>query len=451
MFITKAHISRRSVLRGLGVAVGLPFLDAMVPAQTPQRKTAAFPRPRFVAIEMVHGAAGSTPLGRANHYWSPAKSGADFKFTQTLKSLEPLRKYVTIVSNTELHNAMSLVPDEDGPMADHARSSAVFLTAAHPKRTDSNDIRSGPSIDQLYAQRVGHETRLASLQLCIEDNSVAGGCGHGYSCAYTNTISWASPDTPLAMERSPRAVFQRLFATADAGPAAKTTVVDQVREATTAMQSRLGAADRHRLSAHLEELREVELRIQKIEAAHSTGTGALPNAPVSVPDSFDEHVKLMFDLQALAFKADITRVSTFKMGADRSPRVYPASGVDKPFHALSHHRETPEKIEEFARLNQYHVSKVAEFLESLRNSPDGDGSVLDHSIVLYGSPMGDSHVHEHRFLPLFLAGTGNGTIRGNQHVLCREDTPMANVLLTIAHRLGVEVEQIGDSTGEIVL
>jgi hypothetical protein len=455
MFISKAHVSRRTVLRGLGVAVGLPFLDAMVPAQTPLRKAVAFPRSRFVAIEMVHGAAGSTAIGRANHYWSPAHSGADFEFTPTLQSLAPLRPYVTIVSNTELHNAMSLVPDEDGPMADHARSSAVFLTAAHPKRTEGSDIRSGPSIDQLYARHVGRETRLASLQLCIEDNRFVGGCGYGYSCAYTNTISWASPNQPLPMERAPRAVFQKLFASTGAldepGHAAQSSVLDALPDSITTMRRKLGITDRRRLSEYLDDVRQVEKRIQSVERGNSAGARALSDRALSVPDSFDEHVKLMFDLQALALKADITRVCTFKMGADRSQRVYPASGITTPFHTLSHHREAPEKLDEFARLNRYHVSKVADFLETLRTSSEGEGNILDHSIMLYGSPMGDSHVHEHRFLPLFLAGKGNGMLRGNQHVVCPEDTPMANVLLSIARRLGVNMEQIGDSTGEIDL
>ncbi len=428
----------------------------MVPAQTRQNKTSASPKSRLVAIEMVHGAAGSTQIGRARNYWSPAGEGRDFEFSQTLQSLSPLRRYVTIVSNTELHNAMSLVPDEDGPMADHARSSAVFLTAAHPKRTQGEDIRSGPSIDQIYARQVGHETPLASLQLCIEDTSIAGGCGYGYSCAYTNTISWASPSEPLPMERSPRMAFQRMFAPKGQKlaklQAGNRSVVDAVHEAAKQFERHLGPVDRVRLVEYLDAVRDVERRIEKIEKENSSNrTRAFPDAPLSVPDRFEEHVKLMFDLQVLALMADITRVISFKMGADRSARIYPESGVAIPFHALSHHRESPEKVEEFARLNQYHVSKVAYFLERLRGTPDGDGNLLDHSIVLYGSPMGDSHTHEHRFLPVFLAGHASGSLRGNLHVRCPEDTPMANVLLTVMHKLGVDVDRIGDSTGEIAV
>lgn len=456
MFITKTYLSRRTVLRSLGVSLSLPLLDSMVPAQTPLRKTAASPKTRFAAIEMVHGAAGSTVIGRSKNYWSPAGEGRNFEFTPTLKSLEPLRDYVTVISNTELHNAMSLVPDEEGPMADHARSSAVFLTAAHPRRTEGENARSGPSIDQICAAQVGHETPLASIQLCIENNALAGGCGYGYSCAYTNTISWAAPTMPLRMEVAPRAVFDRLFGVngpgADQVRQRRGSILDSLPRIAERLKTRLGAADRRRVNEYLDAVRDVERCIQQIETANSVSqTRLTPGAPLSVPDSFDDHVKLMFDLQVLAFTADITRVSAFKMGIDRSQRVFPESGVTTPFHSLSHQRETPEKIEEFAALNQYHVGKTAYFLERLRSAPDGDGNLLDHSAVLYGSPMGDSHLHEHRFLPLFLAGHANGSVSGNRHVRCPEDTPMANVLLTLMHKLGVPSERIGDSSGEIDL
>jgi hypothetical protein len=457
MFITKKHISRRTILRGLGATIALPLLDSMVPALTPSSKAGLQPKLRFVAIEMVHGAAGSTDIGRSRNYWSPAKEGADFEFTQTLKSLEPLRKYVTVVSNTELHNAMSLVRDEDGPMADHARSSAVFLTAAHPKRTDA-DIRSGPSIDQLYARQIARQVRIPSLQLCIEDSSLTGVCGHGYSCAYTHAISWASPTEPLPMERSPRAVFDRLFAGTSTGSRSQTlsdgrgSILDSVSEPIAAVNRRIDRVDSNRLHEFLEGIREVEKSIQHIEKRNSdTSGGALPNETLSVPDSFEEHVDLMFKLLTLAFAADITRVCSFKLGIDRSQRIYPESGINTPFHALSHHREDPEKIEQYAKLNAYHVSRVALFLKALQQTPDGDGNLLDHSAVLYGSPMGDSHVHAHTFLPLVLAGNANGRIKGNKHVRCPEATPMANLLLTLGHRLGVDSDQIGDSTGEVSL
>jgi hypothetical protein len=397
---------------------------------------------------MVHGAAGSTAIGRSKNLWSPAQAGKDFEFTDSLASLEPLREYITIISNTELHNAMSLVPEEDGPMADHARSSAVFLTAAHPKRTEGEDIRSGPSIDQIYANVVGHKTCVPSLQLCIENSSIAGGCGYGYSCAYTHTISWASPTDPLPMEQSPRRVFERLFFSNSRGSG---SILDSVPDAVTILKRRIGIRDRAKLTEYLDEIRSIEKRIQKIEQQNSVSPRTLAAASLRIPDSFEEHVDLMFDQQVLALKGDVTRVISFKMGMDRSPRVYPESGIETPFHALSHHREAPEKIDEFARLNRYHVNKVAQFLGKLGSTQDGEGNLLDHSIVLYGSPMGDSHIHEHRFLPLFLAGKGNGSLQGNQHVVCPVDTPMANVLLSVTRRLGVNIDRIGDSSGEIAL
>ena len=456
MFVTKKHISRRALLRGLGVTMSLPLLESMVPAQTPLRKTAATPRTRFAAIEMVHGAAGSTLGGGAKNYWSPAKTGRDFEITPTLSSLEPYRDYLTIISDTDLNNAAALSPKEEG--ADHTRSSAVFLTAAHPKMTEGSDIYLGASIDQIYAARAGQETPLPSLQLCIEDvGSLSGACGYGYSCVYANTISWASPTQPLPMEIDPRVAFERLFgdgATATERAErrqADRSILDTIRHEVVRLQKNLDASDRTRLSDYLDDVREIERRIQKIEKYNASGEArALPQAPIGVPDSFEEHVKLMFDLQVLAFMTDTTRVTSFKMSRDVSSRVFPESGVKAPFHALSHHGENVETVAEFAKLNRYHVSKVAYFIDRLKNTPDGDGNLLDHSVVLYGSPMGDSHLHEHKRLPLFLAGKANGQLQGNLHYRAEKGTPMANVLLTLLHKLGVEdVKSIGDSTGEV--
>lgn len=456
MFLTKRHFSRRTVLRGLGATISLPLLEVMLPAQTPLRQTAASPRPRFTAIEMVHGAAGSTVTGEAKHYWSPANEGADFEITPTLSSLEPYHDYLTIVTNTDLHNAMALSPDEEG--ADHTRSSAVFLTAAHPRKTEGADIHLGPSIDQVYAQQFGQDTPLPSIQLAIEDvGSLSGACGYGYSCVYANTISWSSPTAPLPMEINPRMVFERLFGSGGTKAErlerrqADRSVLDTIRGEMSRLQKDLGPGDRRRLSDYLDDVREVERRIQKIEEYNASNPAReVPEAPVGVPDSFEDHVKLMFDLQVLAFSADITRVSAFKMGRDVSSRVYPESGVKTPFHALSHHGENPKTIAEFAKLNQYHVSKVAYFIDRLKNTPDGDGNLLDHSLVLYGSPMGDSHVHEHKRIPVFLAGHASGQLKGNLHVRCAPGTPTGNLLLTCLHRLGAaSVEKVGDSTGEI--
>lgn len=456
MFITKKHLSRRTLLRGAGAALALPLLDSMLPAQTPLRKTAAATRTRFAAIEIVHGAAGSTLDGIAKHYWSPEKEGADFELTPTLSPLERFRQSLTIISNTDLNNAAALSPAEEG--ADHTRSSAVFLTAAHPKMTEGSDIHLGTSIDQIYAQRFGQETPLPSIQLAIENvGSLSGACGYGYSCVYANTISWASPTTPLPMEIDPRVVFERMFGDG-ATPEQRIlrrqddrSVLDAITHQVARLKQGLDPSDRRRLGDYLDDVREVERRIQKIEQYNSSGEArALPEAPVGVPDSFEDHVKLMFDLQALAFMADVTRVSSFKLSRDVSSRVYPESGVKTPFHALSHHGENPARIAEFAKLNQYHVSKLAYFLEKLHNTPDGDGSLLDHSLVLYGSPMGDSNTHDHKRLPLLLAGHASGSLRGNLHLRTAPGTPMANMLLTLLHKLGVEdVRSIGDSNGTV--
>lgn len=461
MFITKQHLSRRTLLRGAGAAIALPLLDSMVAAQTPLRKTAAAVRTRFAAIEIVHGAAGSTIDGVAKHYWSPAGEGSDFEISPTLQSLEPYRDYLTIVSGTDLNNASALSPREEG--ADHTRSSAVFLTAAHPKMTEGSDIYLGASIDQIYAQKLDRSDNAAplpSIQLAIEDvGSLSGACGYGYSCVYANTISWASPTQPLPMEIDPRVAFERLFGDG-ATPAerlarreADRSILDTIRQEVARLSKNLGTSDRNRLNDYLDNVREIESRIQKVEQFNASNTQrALPEAPVGVPDSFEEHVKLMFDLQVLAFMTDTTRVSAFKLSRDVSSRVYPESGVKQPFHGLSHHGENTDTIAQFAKLNQYHVSKAAYFIDKLKNTPDGDGNLLDHSIVLYGSPMGDSNVHDHKHLPIFLAGKGNGQLRGNRHLRTPDGTPMANLLLTLLHRLGVDdVNSIGDSTGELAI
>ena len=456
MLITKKYLSRRTVLQGLGVSVALPFLDAMAPAQTPVSKTAAAPRTRLACIEMVHGAAGSTVDGSNKHYWSPEKEGADFEFTQTLKPLEPFREYITIVSDTDLHPAGAWAPAEEG--ADHFRSTAAFLTAAHPKMTEGADILCDTSIDQMYAQQFGQDTPLPSIQLAIESVDGSGACDYGYACVYADTISWASPTQPLPMTVDPRQAFESLFGDG-ATPAERSarqkidgSILDGIVRRVADLQRGLGPRDRSRLNDYLADVREIERRIQRIEKYNSGGEArALPAAPIGVPDSFEEHVKLMFDLQALAFMTNVTRVAAFKMSRDVCQRVYPESGVKTPFHSCSHHGETPSKIAEFAKLNLYHVGLVPYFLDKLKNTPDGDGNLLDHSMVLYGSPLGDSNAHNHKRVPVFLAGHANGALKGNLHVRTKDSTPMANVLLTMVNKLGMKVGSIGDSTGEIAI
>jgi hypothetical protein len=428
----------------------------MVPGQTPLAKTAAAPRSRLCCIEMVHGSAGSTVDGSNKHYWSPEKEGADFEFTQTLEPLAPLRDYITVISDTDLRPAGAFADAEEG--GDHFRSSSVFLTAAHPKLTMGADIYCGTSIDQMYAQQFGQDTPLPSLQVCIESVDASGHCDYGYACVYSDTISWASPTQPLPMTVDPRSVFEILFgdgATPEERALrqqANGSVLDRIMHRVAQLQKGLPASDRSRLNEYLEDVREIERRIQKVESHNRSGIArSLPAAPVGVPDSFEEHVKLMFDLQALAFTTDTTRVSAFKMSRDVCQRVYPESGVKVPFHSASHHGETPSKIADFAKINRYHVSLVPYFLEKLKNTPDGDGNLLDHSLVLYGSPLGDSNAHNHKRVPVFLAGHANGKVKGNLHVRCKDTTPMANVLLTVLKKSGMHLDSIGDSTGEIAI
>jgi hypothetical protein len=455
-FITKKHISRREVLRGVGVALSLPLLDSMVPAQTPIGKTAASPQTRLACIEMVHGAAGSTGEGTTKHYWSPEKEGADFEFSQTLEPLAPYRDYITIVSNTDLHPATAWAAAEEG--ADHFRSSAVYLTAAHPKMTEGSDYYVGASIDQIYAQQLGQDTPLPSIQLCIEMVDASGACDYGYACVYADTISWASPTAPLPMTLDPRMAFENLFGEGGtpqerlARQKVNRSILDWISHDVSRLQKGLGQSDRNRLNAYLDDVREIERRIERIEKYNASGEArALPAAPLGVPDSYEEHVKLMFDLQALAFMTETTRVSAFKMSRDVSGRVWPESGVKTPFHPCSHHGETPARIAEFAKLNRYHVSLIPYFLEKLKNTPDGDGNLLDHSLVLYGSPMGDSNVHNHKRVPLFLAGHASGKVKGNLHIVTKDETPMANVLLTMLQKVGVKAESFGDSNGTVAI
>jgi hypothetical protein len=456
MFLTKKHLSRRAVLRGMGATIALPFLEAMVPAQTLTRKTAAASRIRLCCIEMVHGSAGSTQDGMDKNYWMPIKEGADFDFTMLLKPLEPYRKYLTVVTQTDLRAAEAWSANEEG--ADHFRSSAVFLTAAHPKQTEGSDVMAGTSIDQIYAQQFGQDTPLPSLQLGIENVDSAGACGFNYACVYSGPISWSSPTSPMPMTIDPRMAFENLFgdggtpADRAARQRANRSILDGITREVGRLQKDLGPRDKTRLDAYLDSVREIERRIEMIERHNASGIErVLPAAPVGVPDSWEEHVKLMFDLQVLAFSSEVTRVSSFKLSRDTSNRVFPESGIKAPFHALSHHGSIASKIYEYAKLNVYHMGLFPYFLEKLKNTPDGDGNLLDHSLILWGSPMGDSNVHAHKRLPVLLVGHASGQVKGNQHVKCAPETSYANVLLTMLHKLGVEQKSIGDSTGEVAI
>ncbi len=460
-FITGRHIERRTMLRGLGATVALPFLDAMVPARgllSGTATAASLERPRLVAIEMVHGAAGSSPWGATQHLWSPVAAGKDYDLGPTsLSPLENYRKYLTIVSDTDVRNAEAFSQPEIG--GDHFRSSAVFLTQAHPRQTESSDVRAGVSLDQLYAQKYGQDTPIPSMQLCIENVDQAGGCAYGYSCVYTDMISWSDAETPLPMIRDPRMAFDQLFGAGGSEGErtsrrkATASVLDYVTGQVADLNRKLDASDRQRMERYLEDAREIERRIQRVEARNATGEAReLPGAPAGVPDSFDEHVKLMFDLQALAFQADVTRVFSFKMGRDASSRVYPESGVAKGFHPASHHGNRPAAVTEFAQMNRYHVSLLPYFLDKLAAIQEGDQTLLDKSLIIYGSPMGDGNVHNHKRCPLVLLGGANGQLPGNVHHRAAAGTPMANVLLSAMHMVGLDdVPQFGDSTGKFSL
>ena len=460
-FIAGTHIPRRTVLRGLGATVALPFLDAMIPARGLWSKTAraaSLDRTRLVCIEMVHGAAGSNEWGATQHLWSPAAAGRDFDMAPSaLGPLESFRKHLTIVSDTDVRGAEAITQPEIG--GDHFRSSAVFLTQTHPKQTESSDVRAGVSLDQIYAKRFGQDTPIPSMQLCIENVDQAGGCAYGYSCVYTDMISWASPTEPLPMIRDPRMAFDQLFG---AGGSAKErasrrrstgSILDYITGQVADLNRRLDGPDRQRMERYLEDVREIERRIQKVEARNATGDAReLPEAPAGVPDSFDEHVKLMFDLQAIAFQADVTRVFSFKMGRDASSRVYPESGVSKGFHPASHHGNKHANITEFAQINRYHVSLLPYFLDRLQSVRDGDRSLLDRTMIIYGSPMGDPNIHNHKRCPLIVLGGANGELQGNLHLRAQAGTPMANVMLALMHKLGLtDIEQFGDSTGTFAL
>jgi hypothetical protein len=456
-YITKQHLSRRTVLKGMGVSVALPFLDAMVPAATVYAKTeagVAAARPRLVAIEMVQGSAGSTAIGLQKHLWSPAAVGSGFDLSPgSLAPLEPFRDYLTIVSNTDVRNAEALLPPEIG--GDHFRSSAVFLTQAHPKQTQGSDVHVGTSLDQYYAQKFGQDTAIPSLQLCIENVDQAGGCAYGYSCVYTDTISWASPTQPLPMIRDPRAAFDQLFgvgATPEermANRRADRSLLDWVTGEVAQLKKTLGLGDQARLGNYLDGVRELERRIQQVEARNASGEPRqMPEAPIGVPDAFDEHVKLMFDLQVLAFAADITRVFSFKLSRDSSSRSFPESGVNFAFHPASHHQDREDRVLDYAKINRYHVSMIPYLLEKLKSTPDGESNLLETSLVIYGSPMGNSNVHNHKRCPLFLAGHAGGRLKGNLHVKAPNGTPMANAMLSMAHILGLDdMDHFGDSTG----
>ena len=459
-YITGKHVPRRTFLRGVGATVALPFLDAMVPAG---RLAAAAMEDvdvtRLVCIEEVHGLPGCNEFGASQNLFAPAATCKNFTLPpdSALSSLADYQENLTIISNTDVRMAEALNPPEIG--GDHFRSSAVFLTQSHPKQTQGSDLFVGTSLDQLYARRFGQSTPMPSMQFCIENLDQAGGCTYNYSCAYTDSISWASPSEPLPMIRDPRVAFDMLFG-AGGSPeeraerrATRRSILDWILNDAAEVRQALGANDRLRMDRYLDSVREVERRIQMVEG-HNSGaqTRELPDAPAGVPDSFSEHMHLMFDLQVLAMETDMTRVISFKTGRDAQNRVFPESGSNRPFHPASHHGNNEERIVEFNKICQYRVGMLPYFLERLKSTIEGDASLLDKTAIIWGSPMADSNIHNHRRCPLMLLGGANGHLEGNLHLKAPDGTPMANVMLTLMHELGMDdMESFGDATGDFSL
>ena len=457
-FLTGRSLPRRTFLRGAGATVALPLLDAMIPAGR-LRGSAADQPTRLVCIEEVHGVPGCNEWGAQQHLFAPVTEGRDFELSgaNVLQGLEPWRDYMTIISNTDVKMAEAFAAPEVG--GDHFRSSAVFLTQSHPKQTQGSDILCGTSLDQLHAQRFGQDTVLPSLQLCIEPTDTGGGCDYNYSCSYTDSISWASPTLPLPMIRSPRTAFDMLFG---AGGSAEErarrrrthgSILDWVAGEVAEMRRQLGAVDRQRVERYLDSVREIERRIERVEAQNSSGAPReLPGAPPGVPDSFSEHMRLLFDLQVLAFETDATRVVSLKMGRDASNRTFPESGSDRAFHPASHHGGNEEAILKFNTICQWRTGQLGYLLERLQETMDGEASLLDRSMIIWGSPMGDANLHNHRRCPLVVLGGANGQLDGNLHIKAEAGTPMANVFTTLLHQLGHhDLEKFGDATGEFSL
>jgi hypothetical protein len=438
----KKALSRRTILRGIGASVALPLLESMVPAL--QAAPAPIRRVAFIY----------TPTGIIMNSWTPAAEGAGFEFTPTLKPLEPFRYRVNVLSGLEHHNGESL---GDGA-GDHARAGATWLTGVHPKKTEGADIHNGISVDQILAKEIGGGTSLPSLELGLEDVRMVGGCDSGYSCAYSNTISWGSPTTPIPYEINPRAVFERLFGDGETtDPAARAiksredrSILDFVLADANRISTSLGAADRRKMSDYLDSVREIERRIQQAESKNATtlSLSSLPalDRPDGIPPTFEEHIQLMFDLMTVAFQADLTRVVTFMYSREGGNRTYPEIGVPDAHHGLSHHQNDPAKIARLQLIDHHHVAMLSYLLGKLQAAKDGDGTLLDHSTLVYGSSLSDSNRHLHDNLPVLFMGGAN---RAGRHIRYPKGTPMTNLYLTMLDGLGVHPEKIGDSTGKL--
>ena len=439
MMITKKALPRRTFLRGMGATVALPLLDAMVPSMTALAQTPANPVRRLGFVYM--------PMGSDITRWTPpGESGALTELSPSLSPLAAVRDRIIVVSNLELKNAYP---------GTHATSNASFLSAAKAKWTESSDYHLGTTVDQIAARQIGQDTQLPSLELSMDLLDTVGQCDNGYACVYQNNLSWSSPTTPLPSEAHPRVVFERLFgeggssAERRAALGKRASLLDWVREDIARLQGRLGSGDRTRVSEYLDTIREVERRVQQAET--QTRDNPLPDLdrPVGVPAAYADHARLMFDLQVLALRGDVTRVITFQLARESSNRTYPEIGVSDPHHAMSHHGNDPEKVAKIAKINQFHVSLFAYFLEQLAAVPEGDGTLLDHSLYLYGSGMGNPNVHDHVNLPIVVAGGAAGKVRGGRHLKFATPTPMANLHLSLLDSVGVRLDSFADSTGKL--
>jgi len=438
MFLTKKAIPRRTILKSARAALALPLLDAMIPAVTALAQTPAKPAPRlgFVFI----------PMGCDQARWTPPGEGQLDTLSPILAPLKPIKDHVTVITNTRLMNAYP---------GTHDTSNASFLSAAFAKHTESSDYYLGTTVDQIAAKQMGRDTQLASLQLAMDLNPLAGVCNNGYACVYQNCLSWSSPTTPLPSEAHPRIVFERLFGEGGTGAARRAalrdraSLLDSFTTDVAKLKGRVGTPDRVRLDQYLDSVRQIEREIERAEQAVADNKTPDMDRPVGVPAVFADHVKLMFDLQVLAFQANITRVVTFQLTREESNRTYPEIGVADPHHPTSHHGNDPEKLAKLAKINTFHMSLFADFLQKMKATPDGDGSLLDHSIYVYGSGMGNSSLHDHENLPMLVAGGAGTGIKGGRHFRYPKGTNLANLHLTLLDRVGIHMDSFGDSTGEI--
>jgi len=440
-FLTRKSLPRRTLLRGLGASLSLPLLDAMIPAGTALAKTAAAPVKRLGFVFM--------PMGADRTRWTPrSKDGTLAKLSPILDSLAPVKDQLNVFSNLELRNAYP---------GSHATSNSAFLSAARAKLTESTDYYLGTTVDQIAAQHIGRETQLPSLELAMDLMQLAGQCDNGYACVYHNNLSWSSPTTPLPAEAHPRLVFEKLFgeggskADRQAALQKRASLLDFVKEDMAALKRELGASDRERVDHYLDSVRETEHRIQKAEASVVDNPEPDLDRPLGVPAAYADHARLMFDLQLLAMQSDITRVATFQLARETSNRAYPEIGVPDPHHPLSHHGNDPAKIERMSKINAFHVSLFAEYLQKLAATPEGNGSLLDHSLLLYGSGIGNPNLHDHTDLPILLAGGRAAGVTGNRHVRHDQVKPLANLHLTLLDKVGVKLDKFADSDGLISL